>query len=422
MNKKKKIILSVMFVLAALFAVAGCAVGEKSLDKLLEEGSYSCRVTYYSQEGTFDGSQSKRVRELYYRADAPVLNVGGDESITQVTVGLDGYIFDGWYFVETTTDGNGVETPVFVDEERSIVKSTDRKAEFPLRIQENEHWYLCAHWREDVRLEYVLVSEASVRDKEGKEYRNGDVIKSEMFGKSSSIQPTTPLESSDSTFLAFYTDEACTVPLSGAVARPNDETNPVIYAKYIPGLWTVVKTASDVKSMFFGLNAQNRYYVFADIDCNGQAFACPAGIRSVVQGNGKTISNFKMKREGISGDDAYGAFGKIGATAEVKDLTFSGVTIDYTVKTGSPSLYAICSDAETGASFENFRFETVSLNISCPSDTTIMNIQKIGGSYNTDHWLFGGAASDAAFAERFGGISVSDARLTIGGESVDGES
>ena len=425
-----KILLLVIALISAVMFTA--CIGEKSLDDLLKEEQISADVTYYANGGSFNNRPSS-VKKYFGIS----FKNGGDfayaypiaEQGTEHTIGRTDYVFDGWYYAELDENGE----VVWADEAKTTPVISNKKAEFPLKVYKDEHIHLCAVWTEDVKVEFYLVSEIEVSGKDGKVYKNGDLLSLETFGASSSVDFSNkiPLESTNASCLQIYTDIDCITPLTQKVNKPTDGENVKLYAKYIEGVWIFVRNSTDVKAMFKGIDkASNAYYLLNDIDCGTQtedgvnAFKCdmPYSFEATIKGNGYKVSNVYFEESGITPQyGTMGAFGELCSTANVSNFTLENVTINYTMRSAANAqvftAFALFSSVEDGAEqsvvFDNFAINNLTFNITLSSKDSISNAPNVEGEYDKTHFLFGGYNTDAEFLATFGGFTVSNATLNI---------
>ncbi|MDE6104121.1 MAG: hypothetical protein K2G38_00325 [Clostridia bacterium] len=430
-TRVKLLLLSVAALVASVGAFAGCKIGETTAESYLKDkDALEQQVTYYANDGKFDGMNLNE-KNIYYKAGSQVI-VDFDK-VSNISIARTDYIFDGWYKVEL--DENGA--PVFEDKENNVVKLTDEAVDpsKPIYIKEKEHLYFGAKWQVDVRLELILVTEdgQSITTAKGV-IENGQPVAYKSFGSQSSIQinnstdPDPENKSVDYTFYEYYSDEACTQPFAGTVQKPAAGTgNPKIYAKYIKGVYTMVRSANNVQNMMTNLNSDASYYICNDIDCTGLAgfnlwfvFDNSNKTNVTIIGNGHKISNIAIDLTGnsntIQNGDKTSLFGMLSSTAKISGLTFEKIELIAKIKPNSyiNSMHLFVTEAEEGAQFENVAFKSVKYTISIPETSTIDNIQKVDGVYNTDCWLFGGMTTDAAFLEKFTTVTVTDTSLIMG--------
>jgi len=393
--------------------LAGCSVGEPSIQDKIDALGLKGSVTYYANGGTFDGTQNLFTKEILYQEGAPVIEIGKDG--VQLSVARSGYVFAGWYYCKLDGDGK----PVLSDGDRGVAEATATPMTFPYKIQADEHLYLCASWAEDVRLEYVLAGIDSITAKDGTKYQKGDVIKFTPYGNSNSVtvNDSSPLEASDATYLMFYSDEACTRPFTGAVEKPEDGSNAKIYVKYLQGQWTVVKTARQVSAMFGEMNGDKNYYIANDIDCSTASvkFSLKRDIEftGTIQGNGYTISNIKVVQTGIAATTKYSLLGSVGAGAKIEGLTLENIELDLTVRTGGGAIAGVFSSIGEGAAISGFAVKDLKLKLNLAQSVNLTNIPaKEDGTFSDESYLFGGDMTDEQYAEKYG-IEIGGCELAV---------
>lgn len=349
-RKKKWALTAALALVASLFIFAGCTVGE-SLEEIVEENQLVAQVTYYANGGDFgitleDTSDRENVllsqkKELYYKDGSKIADLG---NITLSNGSIDferaGYDFAGWYYVETDDEGNIVYEVNEVDGV-TYMKLGD-KVDFSATIEEGEHWYLCAAWTPQVKVKVRLVCDTLSENETIKgtyggkdvELKNGDTVHEFSFntaGKVLSVSNawTPDFKATDGTYVAYYADAACTQAVQWPIL--NTENKDVdIYAKYLEGAWTVIRTADDVKTLF-GFKAtqsDTKFYLYGDIDATGVSVAPTDSFAATLEGNGHTISNLTVGSS-LSQTATTALFGNIAATASMKNVSFTGLTVTY---------------------------------------------------------------------------------------------
>lgn len=440
MKTKTKIkLIAILIAVLACTLIAGCQVGRETYGQFVERNGLSCHITYYSNGGLFETRQNKK--EVYYSPDTCAINIGvSDIGTSNIAVHRDGYVLKEWCEAELDSQGN----IVYEDDEKTIVKA-GKPFDFSRKLKSGEEISLYATWTLDVLIEFRLAGDNSIAVKDGegtKTVNVGDVLAYRTFGKETSVfvrdEAPEGVESTDSTFVQYFEDEDCTIPFDGTAIKPvtpegEDVKNLVLYAKFIPGQWTVVKDRMQVSRMFSRM-AVGSYYIYNDIDCGGMELNVTS-TNCKIEGNGHvTLSNLSINQTGVSSNAKFSMFGTVGANASIKNVTFDNVTISYSTRSGLNTvafvdgLYVACSDIVEGASFENVKITNVEMNVSIPKDDSgedmviIENLRKTDGAYATDNWLFGGMETDAAFIAKYDGISIEKCTLSIDGEptaSVD---
>ena len=437
MKTKTKIkLITILAIVSACALAAGCQVGRETYEQFVDRNGLTCHVTYYSNGGEFETHQTKK--EIYYSPDTYAINIGSDDiGDSKIAVHMDGYVLKEWCLPALDGDGN----LVYEDEAKTVVK-TGEPFDFTKKLTSGTEISLYANWTLDVLIEYRLAGENPITVQEGEETRKvnlGEVITYGTFGRETSvyIKDEAPggVNSTDSTFLQFFEDEDCEIPFGGTAVKPEtpeggEVKNFVLYAKYMPGKWTVVKDRTQAARMFARMGSGS-YYIYNDIDCGGMEVNV-AVTNCKIEGNGNvTISNFAVNQTGISANAKNALLGNIGSAASIKDVTFSNIKISYGTRSGlsGPSfvegLYLFCTGVADGAKFENVKINDVEMSISIPKDedgnhlVIIKNMLESGGVFETDNWMFGSAdESDSAFLAKYSGVSAENCTLSVNGENV----
>ena len=424
-NKTKIGLILFLMATAAVTLFAGC-IGEMGAEEFLKDkDAYEQLVTYYANGGYFDGTKSITEKTIHYTPDSYV--VGDFEDVQNISVAKADNEFGGWYYAELDNENKPVK-----DNDGNVVV-TDRAVDFSVTIKRGEHWYICADWIPNVKVDVVLVTDdgGDVHDRNNKTYKNGEIMFSLNFQQGFAIIETTEptIKVTDYTFTQYFYDEECTQRVLGNIPMPEGEkpANPVIYVKYIKGSWNVVRDYKGVRQMLLGLNSGNYYFSNMSedktIDCSAMT---PVALRqnevgARIEGNGFTIKNlsYNVVNTAVQVGGTYSLFGSFGSECIVRGLTFDGVTITATMAR-EVSLYAISAGGADGAVIEDVAFKNVRLSIT--TNTNVTKIGKDGDDYNVGNWLLGGAGStDAAFLERFKGLTVESGKLimTYNGETKE---
>ena len=440
---KLLIILAAICCTATLFA--GCA-GELKANSFLEQNNaLNQQITYYSNGGYFDDKDNALEKNIYYHGGDMVIT--DFDSIEGKSIKREDYIFNGWYYAVTTdkldeegnpeldAEGNRIQVPVFEDEDKKIVKASNTPLETDKKMTANTHLYVCASWKDDVKLQIKLVSDVSITftvDGKTETVENGELIKSQKFlGGTVTIGKTAPGTTTDNvTFLQYYSDAECKTPAPNAIQKPTGddaEEQATIYAKYITGKWDVVKTADDVSNMFYYMYEKRQFYILNDIDCASISLNpvphdnYSTDVDCLIEGNGYTLKNLKIgyaQGTGITAGGTYSIFGTLGENAKIKDLTLDGVTLTYSTRVTVNGFYFFCS-ADNGATFENFKIKNAEMKVDHSEGVMVMNIQKIGDSYQSNNWLFGNVTDDGDYTKRAEGqLTIDGLKLTVGGNEV----
>lgn len=139
------------------------------------------------------------------------------------------------------------------------------------------------------------------------------------------------------TFVEMYSDAALTNVLDVSSANPFvhgcTQQNPTVevYAKFIQGSWTLVRTANDMRN----ISAGSRLYLLNDIDFADKNDAA-TGLTSIsinrgtftgaIEGNGHVIKNLHFLAVGTK--DTKASANNFGLFSKVKDASITNVTFE----------------------------------------------------------------------------------------------
>lgn len=466
--------------------IAGCAIGES--DALYEANSrgMTASVTYYANGGKFSAHDMCYMC-LRYVPGTPIMDLGNDASDLEIK--RTGYVFTGWQYCELkdglpilTDEKTGEVYAVREETGTAYIQSSSGKelAEIEKRfnaaasgedvfvdgnhpvIGENEHLYLAAVWVPDVRIEYKLVSdtgsiriEKDVVGEDGKaqtvevEVKNGETLDYKSFGRNDSIglypSSVTFRTLSTHSYIHLYEDKECTKIINDGQMfdKPGDGNNLAVYAKFLEGFWTPVRNSAGVNSMLEAVGGGTNYFVVQDIEYSGTftdkddkgdfknySKTKTDIFNGVIDGNNKCISNISVSRSTITTDQEISLFGRIGASAEIKNLTLKNVKLNFpSVRAGANiTLYALFTHVANEAKLSNITVDGVELNVDLTyaAGASINNINKLeGGGYNTNSWLYGMYDSDkyradSEFVKIYPDVKVLNPTLTINNENVLG--
>ena len=408
-NKCKKLLIVFLTVFAAICTLAGCKLGE-SFDDVIKDNKLVSQVTYLAngEQAIFTPNYSKE-RNLYYAENTKPLNIGTDGSLG---IEYDGYEMLGWYYVALDEAEKPITTGSYTynDEICYLYQLTDQKVDFSQPIPKDSHWIIAAKWTKISRVNVVLVHEdenASVAvdtkkltqdsplyDEATNSYKsmvkNGDVIQAYRYeddGRLTSL-PKNPITvvSNAHTFIEYYADEACTQKVAFPLMKT--DVDQIVYAKYVTGNWTVVKTADGVKAMFNALVDGKRYYFLdgAEIDCTGVTVTASYFTGCEIKGNGAVIKNLTMDTR-VERDEVA-MFGKIEQTAIIENIAFENLAMTYRLTTRDASVYFAFTQLQDGASITNVTLQG-SLTIVKPDSKTVDNLFDVDGNMVYTHCLFG---------------------------------
>lgn len=439
MTKKLRLLLIAVFAFIAFVCLfAGCSLKpslKEVLDDLDSKGAV-VDVTYFANEGSFAGNT--KITNLRQKVGSKAVNINthaftsGDISVSRTKHKL-----VGWYEAETYTDPEtGNVYPIYEDgsvykfdydtkdfDTTKNIKRSEVPFDFNTVLEKGVHYYLVAEWEKVYTVPVKLAGEVSsitVKDDgEDTEYKFGNLINDIPYetindklvipSKPSPILGTV----SGATFVEFYYKETCEKedivkwPLYLENYLDDDYDDFAIYAKYIEGIWTVVRDSDGVKSMFDRISVGNQYYIFDDITYDGNtidAITGSDGFACTIRGNGFTISGLKITATFRTNQtNSASLFGAIKGTANIRDLNLEVEEI-YTVNTNATALggiYFAFTSIASGATIENVNLSGT-MTVKVGTGWKIKNIGTDGSSVN---WKFGGYDDDSLYT---GGIKVAD--------------
>lgn len=359
---KKPLVLIIMLILLAATLTA-CQFGI-TLEGEKEQYGLTAKITYHLNGGTqVDNSDHL---DMYYKTGDVAIDLGFDE-MTKGTINVqrNNYSLVGWFYPATKEDGS-ID---YVDEEKGIV-NVDKNRAFDFktyRVAEGDEIDLYAYWLPNQKLEFVLANEETLNNQvvvgETTYLAGGAPLKVEEFGRDTYINKSMydPLYGNvNYTFVGYYEDVDCTTPVKWPVERTNEETNIKVYAKYLPGDWTVIETVMDLKEVVGKYVNKGKYYINNDIIANGYVIEISenATFNGTIRGNGHTISGITFKKASIKNGSYVSMFGTIGENAVIKDITFKDCKGDFAAnKDCSISAYFFADDIYNAAVLSNVKID-----------------------------------------------------------------
>lgn len=268
MKRKVLVIALIMVALASLFVACNSSTNYDGMTKIvyeLEGGSYmNCDLPVLQ----------------YYDFKAGSSNLIYDPTVlSQETVQREGYKFLGW-FKTKTVNGNDV--------------TYSNKWDFESDKVGTEGVTLYAGWELKVKYSYnvcyiddngnkVVLGTYSV--KAGEEFNDRKKFADKRSGYTAYVYQNGKLLNG-----GYYLDKELTESVEGYKHPGGSESRAIdVFAKYIKGEYTIVRSAKDLM-----LAKSSSIYLDADIDLNGQTLSFGVYNKKTFEGNGHTISNFKL--------------------------------------------------------------------------------------------------------------------------------
>lgn len=290
MTKKHHILLFAVLLIATLtLALSGCGNEGQSL-----EGKNI--VTFELNGGTLElktSSVDSKINFAYH----PGTYILNPVEIPGYKLFRQGYNFTGWYTTKECNAGDkwNFDTPF-----------------------NTETLTLYAGWEEAIKYSYVVYY---IENGESVKLGSYDVDAGARFEDWRKYAGTR----TDYTPIGYYSDSNLTTAWDTTFAHPGGESDTEIpvYVDYIKGNWKLVNTLSGLRS---ALNAGDNVFLTANIDCQGAEFSTN-NYNGIFEGNGFAVSNFKVVKSG-SLRPSLSIFKDLGATAEIRNVTFSNVAYD----------------------------------------------------------------------------------------------
>ncbi len=355
--KLKSKLIALFVLLASLFILGGCSVGE-SLEEIIADRGLVARVTYYANGGTFNGTPEKK--EMYYPEGAKAIDIGNEDiSITSGTVKIErnDYDFAGWYYAVLDSEG---KPELNADKSYKL----GEKVDFSQTLTAGDHWHVVAKWATRVQLVFKLVADKGEtitnvpvkEDAKEETFENGDIVLRRSYSLQTNAvsRPQSPftVKNKTHTFLEYYMEETCENIVSWPYYKKDNQTeDEVIYAKYIKGDWNIVKDGQGVHDMF--TYPEKNYWIFQDIVATDVQVEPVANFTGTIKGNNHTISNLSVVKAQVRSEKHQGMFGNIKAGANIENITFSNVTMRYTTKESNIHFAFAFTSIETGATIDN---------------------------------------------------------------------
>ncbi len=400
MKKRGKAkLIALLLGLMALFTLAGCQLGV-TIDQIISGNNLTAQVTYYANGGQFDGGGN--IKEMYYKAESRIFNIK-ETSVTvngTAEVKRGNHSLLGWYEVELNQDGS----PKFEDEENLIPVLSDTPVDFAKKIQEGDHWYVGAKWQAKVNLVIQLVCDEGVEIQEkgvASPYKNGDKLRTFSYDAGTNAVQAFPEiqdEQGGQVFVEYYNEPECITPVDFPVKQlDGQETDRILYAKYIDSSWTVVRSADEFATMWKNPTADKKYWIARDIDLRFTSLAPMENFACEVQGNHYTVHNLKVTKKDLTNTSSVALFGNIAASGVMKNLTFENAKAEYTLHVTanlSTKIYFVFTSLAEGADIENVNFTGTQSSLRITKQLNQLFKQD---SIDTAACLYGGFANDAEY-------------------------
>lgn len=279
----------------------------------------------------------------------------------------EGFLFDG-YYEGTINDDGEVEYGEKWDFSRKVDKDTTLYGKWLIQYK--------------IRVNYILNGQLQDRSESTNVSGNAETVNTIK-------QPVWQ----GNTYVQMFLDKDCTEPLVVSKDQPFahgcTQEDPVrdVYAQFIEGSWTLVRTASDLTT----INGGSRLYLMNDIDMSSlnqdgvTKMSAAESFSGVIEGNGYTISNMHYYRQGATGTGytsyCIGLFAQING-ATIRNITFENCSVSGSIRKQSPEyMYGfiagrtlVGTEQHRESTFENISFVNCELK---PLEFNILGVSDI---------------------------------------------
>ncbi len=350
--KVKKLSVKLILCLLTALVFAGALT---ACNKTPEEKKFDFLVTFDYNEGNAVADADKKPNQTLGVLNNGLVSIRPGYNNSFEEGKFDTYYVEGWYLPKLSAGGD-----VIVNEETGIVE-LDREWNFR-EDRVTEPVTLYAKLGLNAKLIYVDIETGEevgfMRYAPG--YRRDKP-------SASSLRPS----KLGYTFLEkYYVDEARTEEFTWPYVFTTEDKR--IYVDMVEGNWQVVSTPSEFASQ---INANTNIYLvddidFADydgsmwgttVDIGGETYySSVKAFNGTINGNNHKVLNLSRKLQASKangGDYMGGVFGQLGATANIYDITFENVNVEYSVHSSleMPGLYVglFAWKADNGAKISN---------------------------------------------------------------------
>lgn len=294
-----KIILTISSAICFAFGLAACSDDE-------ERTTYDYRVTFDYNVGSLADDCPDQYLGVKEGGRVAIQPGYSDTFKEQVVTG---YYNEGWYLAQTDGDGNPV---VGEDQRVTLGKKWD---------------FATDRVTSDITLYANLIEKPTLTIVGGDEDIVWDALPGAVRRRpSTSLQP----KKENATFYGYYEDEQCTKPFvweSECVYTYEAGVHTTVYARFLEGNWTIVKTAQEFST---ALNGKTNIYVDDHLDFSDVSFPAGREYAGEINGNGKEFRNIDctvkaQRRNSVN----FGLFGVLKSTANLHDFTIVDASMTF---------------------------------------------------------------------------------------------
>lgn len=323
---KNKLIFIALLALTLTLALSGCGGADDAL-----EGKYI--VTFEVNGGILNFGTSSTNSKINF-AYHPGTYIKDPTTIANYSISRNGYDFTGWYTSPECKENEKWDFEKTLDVETLVLYAGWEKS--------IRHTYdVCFMDGENVKVLGSYKVNAGDKFDDWSRYAN----KREGY-----------------TSIGYYQDPECLIPWDDSFTHPGGDTDCSIsvYAKYIEGEWVLVDSYDKLKNAISSSNV----YLTGDIDCGGAELFFSNEFNKVFEGNGYTISNFKIEKSGTIINPALAMFKSLGQNAVLKNVNFDNVIYEfYDIAASTDKVEVVANVAALAISMKvGAKVENVSIN------------------------------------------------------------
>ncbi len=229
---------------------------------------------------------------------------------------ITGYYNEGWYLAQTDGEGNPI-----VNEDK--------------RVALGEKWNFASDTvTADVTLYANLLQKPTLTIVGGDERIVWDGLPGEVRRRpSAALQP----KKENATFYGYFEDELYTKPFvweSDKAYTYEAGVHKTVYARFLEGNWSIVKTASEFNN---ALTGNNKIYVDADLDFTQTPFIAGKEFGGEINGNHHKLTGISCTLTGTKNRTGnFGLFGTLKASANLYDFTAENASVAFTSNCANP--------------------------------------------------------------------------------------
>ncbi len=387
MKKYWKYLIAVALLGGAAIATAGCSQWDP-VYKHMDEDGYTVSVRFDANGGTISGKDEVSVVDVFklsdYTPDADgrvsirILDLSDEarQKVGNYSADRVGYFLAGWYtertprvnadgealddYGELVSDSGRAQGYTYsgrwdFDSDRLVVDTDETYSSFDTQMT------LYAAWIPEITYEFYAKDNA------------GSFVKLETSSTEMPMEVTFPdwnektgkqdlhnvPKRAGMTFVSAFMDEQMTTPVPETIKSTDYvdyergialQSTVAIYTNWKEGTWYRIETA---KQLFDIGDPSGSYELLADLDFANQLWPTnftKTEFKGTIVGGGCTIRNVTVN-QGDSNQYFGGLFGAIGASADIRDVTFENIT--YSLQAGSrmaaPSFGVLAGTLRDGA-------------------------------------------------------------------------